>query len=457
MNPSSNRSAQNSTQTDHGRPARAGAKRWLVAIGLVVLLAVAAGVFLVGKAGLDRDRVGASLRITTAAGNDILVTLVEFEGLPWARWGRASRSVGLELIAHDPASAQPRWSYTLAQGYPDPVGANHLGFLLGYDGHQLWLRAPRLQMFDPISREAKDGVAALEHANPALQGLLTDVWEHLRFDAERRRLGFVAADGRAYLVDPATLRAIAFEPQTARMPDLPEMPTPVQNGAPEGFDMDRMQAEMDTFTQQTLAYIDQIRDDSENLESGPGKFWVRGVMVGARLWLGLYTNDELRDEQPGTPWNPLMRVYGDTARRRFVRIRLGEQRRPDGQVDLKIAKVEALPGPERVWLQGGLLRAADAKQALLLRNPDSVLVLHRNRIDALGTLQVSRVTLDGRVLWTADTGLGEVAQVFPHAETLLFTGTPAQAPSRDRPLEQLISVGTTDGRVARDTALTRAD
>lgn len=438
----------NSTTNTRRRPLSPAARATIFVVCALLLLALTTLLLTGGQSRSDRDREDDSVRLTSAGGDDVLVTLVEIERVGLTVAGRNRRGVGLELMAHDPASAQPLWSQSLVWWHRAPVGANRLGYLLGHDGRQLWLMAPRLQTFDLRTREKHDAIAALEQANPELEGLLTDLWKHLDFDDKRRQLAFIAADGREYRVEPQTLRAVPFDPETAAMPKLPADPSNMDRDGEESFD-----TRMDD-------YIAQVVGRAEALVRDPGDYWYRGLRIDERHWLGLFTRDEARSEAPGNGWSPLMQVHGDTARRRLHLVTLEEQvwneRLPDDTRTV-IASNEPLQGDTQVWLQGGMLREADAKRVLRLRDPDGVLVLHRDRIDSLGTVRVTRIGFDGKPLWTADTGLGELTQVFPGDEYVLFTGlppmTPQEAQRRFLVDEQLVSVATADGAVARDEVL----
>ncbi|MEZ0471139.1 PA2928 family protein [Luteimonas salinilitoris] len=397
-----------------------------------VLLAVGVGAYLFWSAVeplLERDRQGDSLRITGADGDDLLFTLVLAERLPpWRnRLMEERRQHGLDLVVHDAAGARPIWSHTLV-GRADGFTLRNESRLLGYDGRRLWLFTTRLAVVDLASREAPDAVAALEDANPALAGLLPTEPKYVHFDDAQGRLGFVAADGREYRVDPDTLHAEPYAPP----------PAPQAIGASE------------LLRWKPPAPITIGRPGLGR----PGDFWYRGLALDERRWLGLFTEHEARRETPGTWWSPLKQVHGETERRRFFLVSLHEHRNGDDDDDYKLAAIEPLPGQARDWLQGGLLREAVAARVLRLHDPDGMLILHRERIGHEGTLHLTRAGFDGVPLWTADTGLVRITQIFPDVERVLFTGAPPEPPGRQLAPEQLVTVATADGAVTRDATLT---
>ncbi|MEG2942291.1 MAG: hypothetical protein RR969_12030, partial [Thermomonas sp.] len=67
----------------------------------------------------------------------------------------------------------------------------------------------------------------------------------------------------------------------------------------------------------------------------------------------------------------------------------------------RLLKAEAVAGtPE--WVQRGILMKPAVRAPLRLQDPDSVLVLHRTRMDAQGRLALSRVDATfARTQWTA--------------------------------------------------------
>ncbi|MDN5937714.1 MAG: hypothetical protein L0H83_03545, partial [Salinisphaera sp.] len=424
-----------------------------VAMGLLLLVAGAVAFHMLAGsdlASVASERSGKSLRIVTADGADMLVTLVEVERMPVAFRGRSGRGVGLVLLAHDAATARQLWSYTLVRRHAAPVGANSLGRLLGYDGRQLWLMAPRLRLFDLDTREAANAVVALERANPQLAGLLDSLWKHLVFDPKHRRLGFVAADGREYRIDPQTLRAVPYSKPAVVMPALPDMPAaPVFDNA-QGFSVDEYWARQAEYEKQKQAYSRQMEQFNQAQVKAlfakiertdaltrvlPDHDWVHGLMVDDQHWLGLFTAEEAGKHAPGASWSIPPKTYGDIARRRFYRVTLATNRllTRRGELiraDVTVGDIKPLAGDERVWLRGGLLRAANAKRALRLSGPDSVIVGHRDRIDDSGTLRLTRVGFDGAILWTVDTGLARITQIFPDTEHVVVTGHPPEPPGQ---------------------------
>jgi hypothetical protein len=121
------------------------------------------------------------------------------------------------------------------------------------------------------------------------------------------------------------------------------------------------------------------------------------------------------------------------------------------------------------FLQAGLLSDGRSRLPILLRDPDSVLVLHRDRIDDEGRLHITRIAgPDGRTVWSAASPLSLVQSVMPGAGPLLLFGRAYVAPNREMgdpyhdAHEWLIALDLASGRASSfnlataDTAVTRS-
>lgn len=69
-----------------------------------------------------------------------------------------------------------------------------------------------------------------------------------------------------------------------------------------------------------------------------------------------------------------------------------------------------------------LIRQSPGGKPLRLTNPESSLLTYRSMRGTYGTMVLARVADDGRVLWTVDTDLQDVAQILPGTETMAVIG-----------------------------------
>lgn len=75
------------------------------------------------------------------------------------------------------------------------------------------------------------------------------------------------------------------------------------------------------------------------------------------------------------------------------------------------------------FMQAGLLSDGRSELPLYLTKPDSVLILHRNRIDDAGRLHVTRIAgPDARTVWDARLPLSSVEAVMPGRDRLVLFG-----------------------------------
>ena len=77
-------------------------------------------------------------------------------------------------------------------------------------------------------------------------------------------------------------------------------------------------------------------------------------------------------------------------------------------------------------LNAAFLRLHDKSEPLRVPAPESVLMVHTSDPGLGGTLVVSRVDLEGRILWSSDTGLDRflLQQILPATDAFAFVGNP---------------------------------
>jgi hypothetical protein len=76
------------------------------------------------------------------------------------------------------------------------------------------------------------------------------------------------------------------------------------------------------------------------------------------------------------------------------------------------------------------LRAAPGAAILRAAAPDSVFLLHRAGSQLFAPLTLVRLAPDGRVVWSADTGIGRLTQVLPGANDIALLGERPPAPNK---------------------------
>lgn len=355
--------------------------------------------------------------------------------------GGGSRSIGkwvterythLRLQAHDPATAQRTWLKTLLVVKDEGRGTGEGIRILGQQGDRVWLWLhDRLLVLSARDASVLADRDALEKANPALKGLFP---QELAFHAwTGRELVVTLADGRRMRLDPRTLAASGY--------------TVADEDAfrEAGFMSTRWNGGFDT-----------------------KQFGVRNGLLGGR-WIGLLGDREAADAA-SDDWGDKyfssdeIASEGDTARRSF-RVANAETRKDAyGESFVRIASMSALPG-SGTWLQGLMLKASPTpgtpawtqrgkwmkptpRPPLQLHDPDGVLVLHRTRMDAQGTLALARVDADFREAWNSPLPIQELTnrwELLP-ARLLLFGNWNAGPPGASDVHEALLSLDPANGR-----------
>ncbi len=121
--------------------------------------------------------------------------------------------------------------------------------------------------------------------------------------------------------------------------------------------------------------------------------------------------------------------------------------------------VTAAPGPvprlataarlgDREFKNGAFMRSARGGGVVRFTDPDGFLVVHEQGDPVHPTVCLSRLSADGSIVWTADTGIGRLTQMLPHESLPAFVG------ERPRQLtEPMLSVVSLKDGTARAKSL----
>lgn len=282
------------------------------------------------------------------------------------RSGQMTTYFYIDLWAFDAATAKPLWRKRLQS---ERGGGYHDRTLLGVHGNTVWLLMQ--QRIAAVS--ARDGaplltVGKLEDLNAELRGLMPTEDRYFTFDP--RGLLITAADARQWRIDPDTFKALPVAADT--LPDRRAFP-PVFH-TPDG-------------TQLHLV---------RNIES-------------PERWFGMMTDDEAKSFEE---YNAIGESYEDE-RRRMWSARIEKQTGFLGE-RLDYVDVSTVPGTSD-YLGGKFLReysTASQLPAIQIGEPDSVLLLSRERLGEAGKLHLARVAVaDGTILWDAKLPLTAIQSV----------------------------------------------
>lgn len=152
-----------------------------------------------------------------------------------------------------------------------------------------------------------------------------------------------------------------------------------------------------------------------------------GFFVNDQEWLGALSAEETQGEYAPKKWlRRITHAQGSKRMRRFHRGTLG-----DSHEDLRqIRSMEPIGDAE--YLDAAFLRMDDRSEPFRMRDPEGALMVHTSMPGLDGTLVVSRVGIDGRIIWQVDTGIDrfKLAQILPGEEATAFVGTRPPVPGR---------------------------
>lgn len=365
----------------------------MVGLGVLIVAVVLAGIVLVGRKALtvapaSGVPLGECVRTDTHIASLIQATdphLPNWSG----RGGNETTSISILLI---PLDGSKPWSVPVVSGLsPNSLS---LSRIMGSDGRTLWFDCAGLfgvRLLDHELITPKD----LREANPARD---PSWWEDQRgMDVLDGRLHINNADRSAALdVDPATWKASPSEPKVG--PTRPER--------------------------------SEVPD-----------FLVAGTMVGADRWFGLHAPEELATTYKVGEWVRAVERGEDAERMR--RLFAGTTEASSDGDHFRIKRLDALI--DSGYLNAAFLREGKDLPPLRLADPDGMLMLYTSVPGQQGTLVIARVDLQGKVLWSTDTGLDRflLQQVLPGPGAFAFVGTRPPIPDKlSEPLVVLVDHAT---------------
>lgn len=166
-----------------------------------------------------------------------------------------------------------------------------------------------------------------------------------------------------------------------------------------------------------------------------------GFFVNDREWLGLLSAEEAGGAYaPGKWLRPITHAEEGKVMRRFHRGTVGDD---SGHGSRRIEAMASIGDAE--YLNAAFLRMAEDSLPLRPRDPDGALMLHTSAPGLKGTALVSRVSVDGRILWQTDTGIDRftLSQILPGQRSVAFVGTrPPVSGKVSEPLLLIVDNGT---------------
>lgn len=324
-------------------------------------------------------------RVFLLTGQWLTVPALEEELTP------ATTDLFVDLWSFDAATAKPLWRRRLET---KRNGAMTGRKILGADGDTLWLLLPSgLTAVSTHDGSPQADSRKIEAINSQLADRIPHEDRYFEFDVQGLKM--TSADGRIWRLQAGSFQAT---PDNAPPKARPGISVPAYY-APNS----------------TYSFLEYKLN-----------------IAGGR-WLGLLTDKEAaaaREKGAANitdPWESRRRLWG--ARGEKAKNFFGEYWKYKEYTPL---------GPE--FLHAGLLQTRDEKTSRLLLepNPDSVFVLHRDRLGEQGRLQLTRVAGPaGRVVWHAALPLSVLQCVMGGSKSVVLYGAEFRPPQDDRPRDPL--------------------
>ena len=173
----------------------------------------------------------------------------------------------------------------------------------------------------------------------------------------------------------------------------------------------------------------------------PEAFLCAGGLISPTEWFGAHSSIELqRDFKPRTRLSKDYPIERSNPLRQLYR----------GRLQANVGRTEVvsmvLTGPDE-YVGAAFVRGSLGSSPLRLSGPDGFLMTSMSQAGLHGTLVVTRVDLNGHVLWQRDTGIGEPEQILPDQRSVAFIGKRAAAPGKV-PEPVLVIINNDSGTVA---------
>jgi len=152
-----------------------------------------------------------------------------------------------------------------------------------------------------------------------------------------------------------------------------------------------------------------------------------GFFINDNEWFGVLSPEEVQGGFAPKRW--LRRItHAENLKRlrRFHRGMLGDS------YDDRRHIVAMEPIDETEYLNAAFLRMDDKSEPFRMQDPDGAIMVHTSVPGLKGTLMVSRVGTDGRIIWQVDTEIDrfQLSQILPGEDATAFVGTRLPIPNK---------------------------
>lgn len=326
--------------------------------------------------------------------------------------------------------------------------------VIGAGNGKAWVFINEILAFDPFTLEKIADKKIIENKNPQLKGKMPDEERYYSFDHFTNNILITATDGMKYTLSTADLSATAIDedviaksPVEAKMQELKKQVDSLEKLYSAGYEryrgFNRLYSDrkisysayedstknfnklQDSISknkrdlQDEINELDNLQDASREIVSkieslaGSSKSYSNictAVDTFNGKWYGLLSAADLEKPDDRLRYRS---VYTETARNKFytaaVTIKVASKKSSELMIGAPVKLQEA------VYLQGGFLLDKNTALPVHLHNGDGFIVCYRDKVGNTGNIMLSRLDLDGKASWSANTGLTEF-------EDWIFTG-----------------------------------
>lgn len=330
------------------------------------------------------------------------------------------------LVRQDIASGEVVRSVVLG----DRARGDDVPQIIGVVRDELWISDERIEVRDAKTLERRADSEVFRAENPEIAELIPDDGSLYTTASAFDSMTFKALDARHYRIQGPSWRAESIEQ------DLKDM----------GVDKVFFGASSLLTPLPARALRSRFLCNSDVVI--PGADGRRDAAVGEGIWYALLADRdrEILDQWAGEPHE----VSGDARRALYlapcVRRIKGKDAGGATRFETELDREGLVPIGEQSFLYGGLLVSPRQGAAWRTEDPTSYLVMSKRTIAKGDSWLVQRVSVDGAIQWTADTGMWELSHVIDAREFVVFGGRAGEG-DRGTSTYLLISVAIDDGTV----------
>lgn len=300
--------------------------------------------------------------------------------------------------------------------------------IIGVIGDELWLSNGTVEVRDATTLQVQANTETFRAQNPAIASIIPEDQGLYTTASAFDSMTFKALDARYYRIQGPEWKAVSIEQDLADMGATTaffgpsSLLTPVPTRA---------------LRSDFLRNADILLDDES---SG------RPFSVGPGTWFAMLSDRDLASIGPwaGSPHS----ISGETRRAPFltacVRRAKGKDTNgtPTFEIELDYEKISA--AGDRSYLFGGLLMSPRQGAAWRVDDSPAHLIASKQTIAKGDTWVIHRVSMDGSVAWSADTGLWELTQVVDAVDFVVIGGNAGPA-DRNKAHFALFAIDLADG------------